>query len=49
MVIKGSWFPYRPPLVQRDAGDGMLRQWPTAGFSLLVVAILSGAALMAAR
>jgi NADH:ubiquinone oxidoreductase subunit 5 (subunit L)/multisubunit Na+/H+ antiporter MnhA subunit len=29
--------------------DGWLRQWPAAGASLLVVAILLGAALMAAR
>jgi multicomponent Na+:H+ antiporter subunit D len=29
--------------------DGMLRQWPAAGLSLLVLAILFGAALLAAR
>jgi hypothetical protein len=29
--------------------DGMLRQWVAAGLSLLVVAILLGAALMTAQ
>jgi len=29
--------------------DGMLRQWPVATVSLLLVAIFLGAALMAAR
>jgi hypothetical protein len=29
--------------------DGLLRQWPIAGLSLLVLSILFGAAMMAAR
>ena len=29
--------------------DGMLRQWPVAGISLLVLAILFGAAMLAVR
>jgi multicomponent Na+:H+ antiporter subunit D len=29
--------------------DGLLRQWPAAGVSLLVLAILFGAAMLAAR
>ena len=29
--------------------DGMLRQWPAAGLSLLLLAILFGAALLTAR
>ena len=29
--------------------DGMLRQWPAAGLSLLLLAILFGAAMLAAR
>lgn len=29
--------------------DGILRQWPAAGLALLVLAILFGAAMLAAR
>jgi hypothetical protein len=29
--------------------DGMLRQWPAAGLSLIALAILFGVALMTAR
>jgi hypothetical protein len=32
-----------------ERADGLLRQWPAAGLSLLVLAILFGAAMRAAR
>jgi len=32
-----------------ERADGTLRQWPAAGLSLLVLAILFGAAMLPAR